>query len=108
MSGFKQGIAACCGYGGLPLNYDNRIACGETKNLNGTVVTATPCNNPAEYVNWDGNHYTEAANQYVTSQILTGNYSDYSNSSNIQCNIFLMGIQPLSSMYNSKKNVMKK
>ncbi|BBH10325.1 GDSL-like Lipase/Acylhydrolase superfamily protein [Prunus dulcis] len=39
--GFKQGIAACCGYGGLPLNFDNRINCGETKNLNGTLVTAT-------------------------------------------------------------------
>jgi hypothetical protein len=39
-------------------------------------VTAIPCNNTAEYVNWDGNHYTEAANEYVSSQILTGNYSD--------------------------------
>ncbi|XP_008235068.1 PREDICTED: GDSL esterase/lipase At1g54790-like [Prunus mume] len=74
--GFKQGIAACCGYGGLPLNFDNRINCGETKNLNGTLVTATPCNNPEEYVNWDGSHYTRAANQYVSTQILTGNFSE--------------------------------
>ncbi|XP_059439262.1 GDSL esterase/lipase At1g54790-like [Corylus avellana] len=74
--GFKQPLAACCGYGGPPLNFDSRIACGETKNLNGSMVTATPCNNTAEYVNWDGNHYTEAANEYVSSQILTGNYSD--------------------------------
>ncbi|XP_058197969.1 GDSL esterase/lipase At1g54790-like isoform X2 [Rhododendron vialii] len=73
--GFKQSLAACCGYGGLPLNFDNRIACGETKNLNGSFVTAKPCNNTAEYVNWDGNHYTEAANLYVSSQILTGKYS---------------------------------
>jgi hypothetical protein len=58
------------------LNFDGRIACGETKNLNGSLVTSTPCNNTAEYVNWDGNHYTEAANEYVSSQILTGNYSD--------------------------------
>lgn len=73
--GFKQSLAACCGYGGLPLNFDNRIACGEAKNLNGSFVTANPCNNTAEYVNWDGNHYTEAANLYVSSQILTGKYS---------------------------------
>ncbi|XP_050363405.1 GDSL esterase/lipase At1g54790-like [Argentina anserina] len=84
--GFKQGIAACCGYGGPPINFDNRIACGQTKNLNGTEVTATPCSNPAEYVNWDGNHYTEAANQYVSSQILTGNYTYYLNSS-IECKL---------------------
>ncbi|PIA39315.1 hypothetical protein AQUCO_02600039v1 [Aquilegia coerulea] len=25
--GFKQPIAACCGFGGLPLNYDKRIPC---------------------------------------------------------------------------------
>ena len=76
LSGFKQPLATCCGYGGLPLNFDNRIACGQTKILNGSFVTAIPCNNTAEYVNWDGNHYTEAANEYVSSQILTGNYSD--------------------------------
>uniref|UniRef100_A0A5B7B967 GDSL esterase/lipase n=1 Tax=Davidia involucrata TaxID=16924 RepID=A0A5B7B967_DAVIN len=74
--GFKEPLAACCGYGGPPLNFDNRIACGETKNLNGTLVTAKPCDNMAEYVNWDGNHYTESANSYVSSQILTGMYSD--------------------------------
>ncbi|XP_057487320.1 GDSL esterase/lipase At1g54790-like [Actinidia eriantha] len=73
--GFKQSLAACCGYGGLPLNYDNQIACGQTKILNGSSVTAKPCNNTAEYVNWDGNHYTEAANLYVSSQVLTGKYS---------------------------------
>ena len=73
-SGFKQSIVACCGYGGLPLNFDNQIACGQTKILNGSSVTAKPCNNTAEYVNWDGNHYTEAANLYVSSQVLTGKY----------------------------------
>ncbi|XP_047312662.1 GDSL esterase/lipase At1g54790-like [Impatiens glandulifera] len=73
--GFKQSIAACCGYGGPPLNFDTRINCGETKNLNGTMVTAMVCNNTAEYINWDGNHYTEAANQQITLQILSGNYT---------------------------------
>ncbi|XP_015875153.3 GDSL esterase/lipase At1g54790 isoform X1 [Ziziphus jujuba] len=74
--GFEQPIMACCGYGGPPLNYDSRIACGQTSILNGTSVTAKGCNDSTEYVSWDGIHYTEAANQFVSSQILTGKYSD--------------------------------
>ncbi|XP_010278953.1 PREDICTED: GDSL esterase/lipase At1g54790-like [Nelumbo nucifera] len=74
--GFAHFITACCGYGGPPLNYDSRISCGQTKSLNGTLVTSKPCNDTREYVNWDGNHYTEAANLHISSQILTGKYSD--------------------------------
>ncbi|KAL0343578.1 UNVERIFIED_CONTAM: GDSL esterase/lipase [Sesamum angustifolium] len=74
--GFEQPLMACCGYGGPPLNYDSRISCGQTKVLNGSSVTAKGCNDSTEYVNWDGIHYTEAANQYVASQVLTGKYSD--------------------------------
>ncbi|XP_059652524.1 GDSL esterase/lipase At1g54790-like [Cornus florida] len=74
--GFEQPTMACCGYGGPPLNYDSRIACGQTKALNGSSVTAKACTDSTEYVNWDGIHYTEAANQYVSSQILTGKFSD--------------------------------
>ncbi|KAK4389199.1 GDSL esterase/lipase [Sesamum angolense] len=66
--GFEQPLMACCGYGGPPLNYDSRITCGQTKVLNGSSVTAKGCNDSTEYVNWDGIHYTEAANQYVASQ----------------------------------------
>ncbi|KAE8734819.1 GDSL esterase/lipase [Hibiscus syriacus] len=74
--GFQKPIAACCGYGGPSLNFDNRVPCGVTKDLNGTIVTANPCNNTAEYINWDGTHYTEAANRFVADQILIGNYTD--------------------------------
>ncbi|PSS19635.1 GDSL esterase/lipase [Actinidia chinensis var. chinensis] len=74
--GFEQPIMACCGYGGAPLNYDSRIACGQTKMMNGSSATAEGCSDSTEYVNWDGIHYTEAANQYVSSQILTRKYSD--------------------------------
>ncbi|XP_068658945.1 GDSL esterase/lipase At1g54790 [Aristolochia californica] len=74
--GFEQPMQVCCGSGGAPLNYDSRITCGQTKNLNGTSVTVKACQDPSEYVNWDGIHYTEAANRHVTSQILTGKYSD--------------------------------
>ncbi|KAK8630725.1 hypothetical protein V6N13_079505 [Hibiscus sabdariffa] len=76
LHGFQQPSMACCGYGGPPLNFDSQIPCGVTKDLNGTTATANPCNNTAEYINWDGNHYTEAANRFVADQILTGNYSD--------------------------------
>ncbi|XP_019164157.1 PREDICTED: GDSL esterase/lipase At1g54790-like [Ipomoea nil] len=75
-NGFEQPLMACCGVGGPPLNYDSRVACGQTKVLNGTTVTATGCNNSNAYINWDGIHYTEAANQYVADQIMTGKYSD--------------------------------
>lgn len=76
--GFKEALdlGACCGYGGLPLNFDGRIACGETKVLNGSMVTTEACNNTTEYVNRDGNYYNKAANQYVSSQILSGKYLD--------------------------------
>ncbi|KAB1994892.1 hypothetical protein ES319_D13G126500v1 [Gossypium barbadense] len=74
--GFEQPIMVCCGYGGPPLNYDSRIGCGKTEVLNGTTMTAKACSDSSEYVNWDGIHYSEAANQYVSSQILTGKYSD--------------------------------
>ncbi|KAM7273354.1 hypothetical protein ACFE04_028018 [Oxalis oulophora] len=74
--GFEQPIMACCGFGGPPLNYDFRIVCGQTKVLNGTTVTAKGCSDSTEYINWDGIHYSEAANQYISSKILTGKYSD--------------------------------
>ncbi|KAK4477514.1 hypothetical protein RD792_016741 [Penstemon davidsonii] len=76
--GFEQPLMACCGYGGppAPLNYDSRIACGQTKVLNESSVTAKGCNDSTKYVNWDGIHYTEAVNLYVASEILTGKYSD--------------------------------
>ncbi|CAA7047605.1 unnamed protein product [Microthlaspi erraticum] len=74
--GFENPIMVCCGIGGPPLNYDSRISCGQTKVLNGTTVTAKACDDSSEYINWDGIHYTEAANHFVSSQILTGKYSD--------------------------------
>ncbi|XP_010511214.1 PREDICTED: GDSL esterase/lipase At1g54790 isoform X2 [Camelina sativa] len=74
--GFENPLMACCGVGGAPLNYDTRITCGQTKVIDGISVTAKACNDSSEYINWDGIHYTEAANNFVSSQILTGKYSD--------------------------------
>ncbi|CAA6663554.1 unnamed protein product [Spirodela intermedia] len=61
--GFEHPVMACCGY-------------GETRVLNGSAVTAAGCNDTSKHVNWDGIHYTEAANLHVSSQILTGRFSD--------------------------------
>ncbi|GAB2246482.1 hypothetical protein Droror1_Dr00001975 [Drosera rotundifolia] len=74
--GFEQPFMVCCGYGGPPLNYDSRVGCGGTAVINGTAVTSKACSDSSKYVNWDGIHYTEAANHFVASQILTGLYSD--------------------------------
>ncbi|XP_030961399.1 GDSL esterase/lipase At1g54790-like [Quercus robur] len=74
--GFEHPIRACCGYGGPPLNYDSRISCGQTKILNGTSVTVKGCSDSSKYISWDGIHYTQAANDHVSSEILTGKYSD--------------------------------
>lgn len=83
--GFEQPLMVCCGFGGAPLNYDSRIACGQTKVLNGSSVTAKGCSDSTEYINWDGIHYTETANQHVSSQILTGKYSDPAFSGEMPC-----------------------
>ncbi|XP_010464035.1 PREDICTED: GDSL esterase/lipase At3g05180 isoform X2 [Camelina sativa] len=69
--GFDHSILVCCGTGGPPLNYDDQVGCGNTATSNGTTKTAKPCIDSSKYVNWDGIHYTEAANRFVTLHILT-------------------------------------
>ena len=67
---------ACYGHGGLLLNYDSRVPYGKTKVVNETEIKGKWCSDSIEYVNWDGIHYSKAANQYVSSQILIVKYSD--------------------------------
>ncbi|PRQ58371.1 putative alpha-L-fucosidase [Rosa chinensis] len=74
--GLKYGTKSCCGHGGGAYNYDRQVYCGNTKVINGSTVTATACDDPYNYVSWDGIHATEAANKLVTWAILNGSYFD--------------------------------
>ncbi|GFP91454.1 GDSL esterase/lipase at4g01130 [Phtheirospermum japonicum] len=74
--GLKYGLKACCGYGGDPYNFDQQIFCGNTKWINGHNQTAKACDDPHNYVSWDGIHATEAANKVVAQAILNGSCFD--------------------------------
>ncbi|CAB4276210.1 unnamed protein product [Prunus armeniaca] len=57
---------ACCGGGG-PYNYNSSALCGD--------AGASVCENPAQFISWDGLHSTEAAYRWITKAILQGNYT---------------------------------
>ncbi|KAG6466592.1 hypothetical protein ZIOFF_075601 [Zingiber officinale] len=65
--GFESALMACCGHGGPPYNFNQNVECGGY----GSQVCAIG----SKYVNWDGIHYTEAANALVASKILTTEFS---------------------------------
>lgn len=71
----KHGIKACCGYGGRPYNFDQKLFCGTTKVIGNSSVTAKACRDPQNYVSWDGIHATEAANHRILTAILNGSIS---------------------------------
>lgn len=77
-SGFENPLMACCGYGGPPYNYNQNIKCGET----GYNV----CKDGSRYINWDGLHYTEAANAIIASKIHSTAYSQPPLKFNFFCN----------------------
>ncbi|PKI76608.1 hypothetical protein CRG98_002917 [Punica granatum] len=74
--GLQYGTKACCGYGGGLYNFDPKVYCGNTKEINGSTVTASACSDPQNYVSWDGIHATEAANKLSVQAILNGDYFD--------------------------------
>ncbi|KAI4296886.1 hypothetical protein L6164_036805 [Bauhinia variegata] len=59
-------LKACCGIGG-PYNYNVSVPCGYPK-----VIA---CDDPSEYVGWDGLHLTEAAYQWIAKALLHGPYT---------------------------------
>ncbi|KAM6589399.1 hypothetical protein CsatA_012004 [Cannabis sativa] len=75
--GFKQPLVACCGHGGK-FNYDKNIGCGWGKIIvkGKEILLGKSCEDPSVWVNWDGIHFTEAANKWVYDQIVNGAFSD--------------------------------
>nr|GMD26240.1 GDSL esterase/lipase At5g14450-like [Ipomoea batatas] len=67
--GFSNPLGYCCGQ-------SHDFPCWQDVTVNGTDVYATSCNNPSEYISWDGIHYSEAANRWVADRIADGLYSD--------------------------------
>ena len=59
--GFVNPLLLCCG------TYNGSIIDCKEKNL---------CENPSQYISWDGIHYTQAANAWVAKRILSGYFSD--------------------------------
>ncbi|XP_027336941.1 GDSL esterase/lipase At4g01130-like [Abrus precatorius] len=66
--GLKYGSRACCGHGGGDYNFDPKILCGN--------MVASACDDPENYVSWDGIHFTEAANKLVAMAIINGSLFD--------------------------------
>lgn len=74
--GFEHPLRACCGHGGK-YNYNMHISCGGNVTIKGKhVLVGKACKDPSVAINWDGVHYTEAANKWVFDRIVDGSYSD--------------------------------
>lgn len=65
--GFENPLMACCGNGGPPYNFNPNITCGQE----GFKV----CSEGSNFVSWDGVDYTEAANAFFASKILSTIFS---------------------------------
>ncbi|XP_043701606.1 esterase-like [Telopea speciosissima] len=88
--GFEQPLVTCCGYGINKYNYNTNAVCGGTINaINGTQIVVGSCENPSVRVNWDGVHYTEAANKWIFDQIVDGNFSNPPVPLNMACHKFV-------------------
>ncbi|KAK9162530.1 hypothetical protein Syun_003432 [Stephania yunnanensis] len=82
--GFEKPLVVCCGYGGQ-YNFNSQIRCGGTREINDTKVFVGSCQDPSKRINWDGVHYTEAANKWIYDQLVNGKFSDPPISLNMAC-----------------------
>jgi hypothetical protein len=74
--GFAESLRACCGHGGK-YNFNIHVGCGGKKTVHGKqLLVGKPCQDPSVWVNWDGVHYTQAANKWIFDQIVGGSFSD--------------------------------
>ncbi|KAJ4849550.1 Alpha-L-fucosidase 3 [Turnera subulata] len=74
--GFKESLRACCGHGGK-YNYNKNIGCGGKITVHGKeILVGRACKDPSKWINWDGVHYTQAANKWIFEQIVGGSFSD--------------------------------
>ncbi|XAR64485.1 Alpha-L-fucosidase [Bertholletia excelsa] len=75
--GFKKPLRACCGHGGGKFNYNRLMRCGSKKIVKGKeIIIAKSCKDPSIWINWDGIHFTEAANKWIFDQIVNGSFSE--------------------------------
>ncbi|MCO5611875.1 hypothetical protein L7F22_066134 [Adiantum nelumboides] len=72
--GFRSSVKACCGYGGGPYNFHPSLGYRGSKPIKGHA-TYNLCQHPSAYINWDGIHYTEAANQEIARGLFSGNFT---------------------------------
>lgn len=74
-AGFERAGKMCCGYEWE----DKHVWCGQKASINGSEVVAGSCEDPSIFVSWDGVHYTEAANRWISEHIISGLLSDRPN-----------------------------
>ncbi|KAI3759454.1 hypothetical protein L6452_07293 [Arctium lappa] len=65
--GFKELYKVCCGSSGSPYNFDILATCGSQ--------STSSCQDPGQYINWDGVHLTEAMNKVVYESFLKGGFT---------------------------------
>ncbi|KAM7509189.1 hypothetical protein LguiA_019642 [Lonicera macranthoides] len=70
--GFTDPLKICCG------RHENNINvwCGQRAIVNGSEVYGGTCGSPSTYISWDGVHYSQAANHWVSNLVLNGTLSD--------------------------------
>ncbi|KAK7306566.1 hypothetical protein VNO77_44515 [Canavalia gladiata] len=65
--GFGENVLKVCCGGGGPYNYNDTARCGSA----GVIA----CEDPSQYLSWDGYHLTEAAYRWMTKGLLDGPYT---------------------------------
>ncbi|KAI3820690.1 hypothetical protein L1987_08238 [Smallanthus sonchifolius] len=65
--GFHELYKVCCGSSGGTYNFDLSAVCGSE--------SASSCQNPNQYVNWDGVHLTEGMYKVVSDMFLSGPFT---------------------------------